>query len=136
MAIRTAFTELFHVDHPLVLAPMGGVSGGVLAAAVSEAGGFGLVGGGYADLGWLERELRTVAGATDKPWGVGVITWAAEVSPGAPSVLAAYAKTLDLDCSDRSATCAAVSRPEETTRLIAPRSGSRPASAAISAGDR
>jgi nitronate monooxygenase len=56
---------------------MGGVSGGALAAAVSEAGGFGLVGGGYADLGWLERELRTVAGATDKPWGVGVITWAA-----------------------------------------------------------
>ena len=77
VAIRTSFTELFHVDHPLVLAPMGGVSGGALAAAVSEAGGFGLVGGGYADPGWLERELRTVAGATDKPWGVGVITWAA-----------------------------------------------------------
>ena len=77
VAIRTAFTELFHVDHPLVLAPMGGVSGGALAAAVSEAGGLGLVGGGYGDPGWLERELRTVAGATDKPWGVGVITWAA-----------------------------------------------------------
>src|SRR4029077_19949114 len=46
-------------------------------AAVSEAGGLGLVGGGYGDPGWLERELRTVAGATDKPWGVGVITWAA-----------------------------------------------------------
>jgi nitronate monooxygenase len=60
-----------------MLAPMGGVSGGALAAAVSEAGGLGLVGGGYGDPGWLERELRTVAGATDKPWGVGVITWAA-----------------------------------------------------------
>jgi nitronate monooxygenase len=77
VAIRTSFTELFHVDHPLVLAPMGGASGGTLAAAVSEAGGLGLVGGGYADPGWLERELRTVADATDKPWGVGVITWAA-----------------------------------------------------------
>jgi len=77
VAIRTSFTELFQVAHPLALAPMGGVSGGALAAAVSEAGGLGLVGGGYGDPGWLERELRTVAGATDKPWGVGVITWAA-----------------------------------------------------------
>src|SRR5689334_21595752 len=77
VAIRTAFTDLFQIDHPLVLAPMGGVSGGALAAAVSEAGGLGLVGGGYGDPGWLEREMRTVAGATDKPWGVGVITWAA-----------------------------------------------------------
>ena len=76
MAIRTPFTELFGVDHPLVLAPMGGVSGGALAAAVSEAGGLGLVGGGYGDPRWLERELRLVADATGKPWGVGVITWA------------------------------------------------------------
>jgi len=35
MAIRTSFTELFGVAHPLVLAPMGGASGGALAAAVS-----------------------------------------------------------------------------------------------------
>ncbi|HEY1323012.1 MAG TPA: nitronate monooxygenase, partial [Streptosporangiaceae bacterium] len=77
MAIRTPFTELFGVAHPLALAPMGGVSGGALAAAVSEAGGLGLVGGGYGDPRWLERELELVAGATGHPWGVGVITWAA-----------------------------------------------------------
>jgi NAD(P)H-dependent flavin oxidoreductase YrpB (nitropropane dioxygenase family) len=41
MAIRTRFTELFQAAHPLVLAPMGGMSGGALAAAVSEAGGLG-----------------------------------------------------------------------------------------------
>jgi NAD(P)H-dependent flavin oxidoreductase YrpB (nitropropane dioxygenase family) len=41
MAIRTPFTELFQAAHPLVLAPMGGMSGGALAAAVSEAGGLG-----------------------------------------------------------------------------------------------
>ena len=78
MAIRTSFTELFQVAHPLALAPMGGVSGGALAAAVSEAGGLGLVGGGYGDRGWLERELDTVAGATDKPWG-------SASSPGPPA---------------------------------------------------
>lgn len=76
MAIRTVFTERFQVTHPLVLAPMGGVSGGMLAAAVSNAGGFGLVGGGYGDPRWLERELETVVGSTSKPWGVGLITWA------------------------------------------------------------
>jgi nitronate monooxygenase len=77
MAIRTAFTERFGVTHPLVLAPMGGVAGGALAAAVSNAGGLGLVGGGYGDRGWLERELQTVVEATSRPWGVGLITWAA-----------------------------------------------------------
>jgi alkylation response protein AidB-like acyl-CoA dehydrogenase len=37
MTLRTAFTELFNVEHPIALAPMGGSSGGALAAAVSEA---------------------------------------------------------------------------------------------------
>lgn len=58
---------------------MGGVSGGELAAAVSEAGGLGLVGGGYGDLDWLRRELDLVATGTSRPWGVGLITWAAPV---------------------------------------------------------
>ena len=76
MTIRTVFTERFQVTHPLVLAPMAGVPGGMLAAAVSNAGGLGLV-GGYGEPSWLKRELRTVAGSTSKPWGGGLITWAA-----------------------------------------------------------
>jgi NAD(P)H-dependent flavin oxidoreductase YrpB (nitropropane dioxygenase family) len=39
MTLRTAFTELFSVQHPIALAPMGGASGGALAAAVSNGGG-------------------------------------------------------------------------------------------------
>ncbi len=63
MAIRTLFTELFQVAHPLVLAPMGGVSGGALAAAVSEAGGLGAVGGGYeSDRVAAEKVLALVPG--------------------------------------------------------------------------
>jgi nitronate monooxygenase len=77
MTVSTVFTERFQVTHPLVLAPMAGVSGGELAAAVSDAGGLGLVGGGYGDPQWLERELQTVTAATSQPWGVGLITWAA-----------------------------------------------------------
>lgn len=75
MALHTDFTRLLGLDHPLVLAPMGGVSGGRLAAAVSNAGGLGLVGGGYGDPAWLRTELAIVALEARRPWGVGFITW-------------------------------------------------------------
>jgi nitronate monooxygenase len=75
MAIRTALTEAFGLEYPIVLAPMGQVAGGQLAAAVSNAGGLGLVGGAYGDPDWLMRELDLVQAATDRPWGVGLITW-------------------------------------------------------------
>ncbi|MEO0683088.1 MAG: nitronate monooxygenase, partial [Pseudomonadota bacterium] len=78
--IRTRFTEAFGLDHPVALAPMDGVSGGRLAAAVSHAGGLGLIGGGYADARWLERELGAAGNA---PVGVGFITWAALKAPRA-----------------------------------------------------
>src|SRR5512146_1300568 len=73
--IATELTAAFGLQHPIVLAPMGGVSGGRLAAAVSNAGGLGLVGGAYGDQEWLSRELETVKSATPRPWGVGFITW-------------------------------------------------------------
>jgi nitronate monooxygenase len=79
MTLATAFTEMLSVRHPIALAPMGGSAGGALAAAVSEGGGLGLVGGGRQDPGWLDRELAIVAERTSKPWGVGFLTWAADV---------------------------------------------------------
>lgn len=69
----TPLTELLGIGWPLLLAPMGDTAGGRLAAAVSEAGGLGLVGGGYGDPAWLRRELE-VAG--DARIGVGFITFA------------------------------------------------------------
>ena len=64
MAIRGALTEAFGLEYPIVLAPMGpgssvgGVGGGRLAAAVSNAGGLGLVGGGYGDPDERPRDER------------------------------------------------------------------------------
>lgn len=78
MALRTAFTELFAIEHPIALAPMGGPSGGELAAAVSNGGGLGLVGAAEGDVAWLERELAIVVAGTGKPWGVGFLSWAAK----------------------------------------------------------
>src|SRR5258707_11686129 len=77
--LHTAFTELFSVQHPIALAPMGGASGGALAAAVSNGGGLGLIGGGRQDPGWLDRELQIAAEGTGKPWGVGFQSWATDV---------------------------------------------------------
>ena len=73
--IDTRLTEGFGLRHPIVLAPMGGVAGGRLAAAVSNAGGLGLVGGGYGDAEWVAREIALAKDATSSPWGIGFITW-------------------------------------------------------------
>jgi len=76
MPLRTAFTELLGIEHPIALAPMGGEAGGALTAAVSNGGGLGLLGGGNPDWDWLARELPIVADGTARPWGVGFQSWA------------------------------------------------------------
>jgi nitronate monooxygenase len=83
MAIVTNLTQRLGIEHPILLAPMGFVAGGALAAAVSAAGGFGMIGGGYADPDWLEREF-TAAGACRV--GCGFITWALAERPAALDV--------------------------------------------------
>lgn len=73
--IKTPFSQSFNLKYPIVLGPMGGVAGGRLAAAVSNAGGLGMVGGGYGDPVWLEKELALVKQLATRPWGAGFITW-------------------------------------------------------------
>ena len=74
--MQTAFTKLLSIKHPIVLAPMAGPPGGELAAAVSNAGGLGLVGGGPGnDRGQLEREIGLVTEQATCSWGIGFISW-------------------------------------------------------------
>src|SRR5262245_30322138 len=61
--IQTRLTELLSVHHPILLAPMDLVSDGRLAAAVSRAGGFGILGGGYGNEAWLVREMDAAGDA-------------------------------------------------------------------------
>jgi nitronate monooxygenase len=77
-SFRTALTELFGLRHPILLAPMGGISGGALAAAVTRAGGLGLIGPGYLGEEWIQREFDA---AGDARVGVGFITWELARSP-------------------------------------------------------
>lgn len=78
MAIKTAITSLLKIEHPVLLAPMAGVAGGALAAAVSGAGGLGIIGGGYGDAAQLAQEL---AAAGNAPIGIGFITWSLAKQP-------------------------------------------------------
>jgi nitronate monooxygenase len=78
MALRTAFTELLGLEHPIALAPMGGSAGGELTAAVCNAGALGLLGGGNRNAKWLARELPIVTSGTRRPWGVGFQSWAVD----------------------------------------------------------
>jgi nitronate monooxygenase len=78
VTISTPLTALLGVRHPVMLAPMGDTAGGRLAAAVSEAGGFGPIGGGYADPQWLTAQFIA---AGDARVGVGFITFALDRHP-------------------------------------------------------
>jgi nitronate monooxygenase len=78
MTIKTPLCSLLDIVHPVLLAPMGSIAGGSLAAAVSGAGGLGLIGGGYGDRDWLERQFEA---AGNGRVGVGFITWSLARNP-------------------------------------------------------
>jgi len=75
VGVRTRFTDLFGLDHPIMSAPMVMHSGGRLAAAVSEAGGLGAFGGIHPgrEPDWLREEVAT-ARSGGGPFAVGFIT--------------------------------------------------------------
>ena len=78
MPISTRLTGLLRCEHPILLAPMDIVADGRLAATVSGAGGFGIIGGGYGNEHWLTRELDA---AGEARVGVGFITWSMAKNP-------------------------------------------------------
>ena len=73
--IHTRLCDLLAIEHPILNAPMGGTATADLAAAVSAAGGFGMIGGtspGGAD--WLRAQIRATRARTARPFGVGLIS--------------------------------------------------------------
>jgi nitronate monooxygenase len=100
MPISTPLTTLLRIRHPILLAPMDVIAGARLTAAVSGAGGFGILGGGYGERAWLEAEtakLRQLSGA----FGIGFITWSLAKQPELLDVaLAARPRAIMLSFGD------------------------------------
>ena len=80
MPISTPLTARLGIRHPILSAPMDVIAGARLTAAVSAAGGFGILGGGYGDEAWLKRETARLADASDS-FGIGFITWSLAKQP-------------------------------------------------------
>jgi enoyl-[acyl-carrier protein] reductase II len=72
--LRTRLTEILDVEHPVMLAGMGGVSYHRLVAAVSEAGGYGCFGASTLPAEDLRAEMRAARALTAKPFGVDLLT--------------------------------------------------------------
>jgi nitronate monooxygenase len=81
--LANRLTDALDIRHPIISAPMAFAAGGALAAAVSRAGGLGLIGGGYGDAEWIDEQFEVARGARV---GIGFITWSAARKP---SVVAA-----------------------------------------------
>jgi enoyl-[acyl-carrier protein] reductase II len=71
--LRTDICDRLGIEYPIVLAGMGGVSMHTLAAAVSNAGGLGVLGGATVDAEGLRQEIHETRKRTDKPFAVDLL---------------------------------------------------------------
>lgn len=100
LPISTELTARLGITHPILLAPMDTISGVKLVRAVSQAGGFGILGGGYGDKARLMREIAELKDFR-KPFGVGFITWSLAKQPELIEIaLAAHPRAVMLSFGD------------------------------------
>ena len=71
--MKTKITTLLGIESPVVQGGMAWVAESHLAAAVSEAGGLGLIGASAAPAEWVRNEIREAKKLTDKPFGVNIM---------------------------------------------------------------
>ena len=81
MSPATTWSQSIGLEVPIVNAPMGGVAGGALAAAVSRAGGLGMIGMGSAATTSTLREQLGQLDGLDRPFGIGLIGWRVRDEP-------------------------------------------------------
>ena len=71
--MKTKITELLGIEYPIIQGGMAWVAEHHLAAAVSEAGGLGLIGAANAPADWVREQIRAARELTDKPFGVNIM---------------------------------------------------------------
>lgn len=71
--LKTKLTELLNIKYPIIQGGMAWVSEANLTAAVSNAGGAGVIGTGGRDIAWVKEQIDLTRTLTDKPFGVNVV---------------------------------------------------------------
>ena len=71
--MKTEVTKLLGIEYPIIQGGMAWVAEYHLAAAVSEAGGLGLIGAASAPAEWVRQQVQEVKKLTDKPFGVNIM---------------------------------------------------------------
>ena len=78
--MKTRLTELLGIKYPVIQGGMAWTSDANLAAAVSNAGGAGIIGSGGRTVEWTREEIKKAKSMTDKPFGVNVMLMAPNVA--------------------------------------------------------
>lgn len=71
--MKSAITELLGIQYPIFQGGMAWIAESTLAAAVSNAGGLGIIAGGSAPIDYLREQIRRCKSLTDKPFGVNIM---------------------------------------------------------------
>lgn len=89
MSLHTPLCDLLGVDHPVMLAGMGGVSYAELVAAVSRAGGYGVLGMAGRGPDFIADQMKKVRALTDRPFGVDLLAATPDALTAAVEVIIA-----------------------------------------------
>jgi len=73
LEFKTRINDLLGIRYPLIQGGMAWIAGGKLAAAVSSAGGLGVIGAGSSDANWVKKQIDIVRSTTDKPFAVNIM---------------------------------------------------------------
>ncbi len=81
-AVQTRVTDLLGITYPIIQGAMAWIADAHLAAAVSEAGGLGIIACGSAPLSWVQEQIELARSLTSKPFGVNIML----MNPDAPQL--------------------------------------------------
>ena len=84
--MQTEITELLGIQYPIIQGGMAWVAEHHLAAAVSEAGGLGLIGAANAPAEWVREQIRAAKNLTEQPFGVNIMLMSPYADEGAQVV--------------------------------------------------
>ena len=82
--LKTDICDLFGIEYPIIQGGMAHLATAELAAAVSNAGGLGIIGGGAPEPEWIREQIRLTKQKTDKPFGANIVL----ISPKAEEIIA------------------------------------------------